>query len=64
MTMHELISEVQAKTCLPRELILRRAREAWPATIDFKDVQVRLLADQLRRSENPRNPTRVLSTAS
>jgi len=63
MTMHELVTAVQQDTGQPREMILRRAREAWPATIDFKDVQVRLLAEQLRRSENPRNPTRVLSIA-
>jgi hypothetical protein len=63
MTMSQLVTAVQQDTGAPRELILRRAREAWPATIDFKEVQTRLLAAQLRREENPGNLIRVLSPA-
>lgn len=67
MTMHQLVSEVQSKTALPRELILCRAREAWPGTIEFKDVQVRLLIASLGRERNldraKTRPTHVILPA-
>jgi hypothetical protein len=63
MTMHELVTAVQQETGFPRHVILSRAREAWPQTIDFKDVQVRLLAGHLKREENPGKSIRVLLAA-
>lgn len=52
MTMQELVTEVEKQTGLARFEILRRAREAWPEVIDFKDVQVRLMADSIRMKKD------------
>jgi hypothetical protein len=49
MILSALVSEVQQQTSLPWELIVQRAREAWPNSVDFKEVQVRLLVDALIR---------------
>ena len=49
MILSELITQVQQQTGEQRDTILRRAREAWPNCVDFKDVQVRLLVDALIR---------------
>lgn len=50
MTMTQLVSEVHQATQVERDLILRRAREAWPNTVDFKPVQVRLLQRAIQDS--------------
>ena len=49
MILSDLISQVQQQTGLQRDTILRRAREAWPTCIDFKEVQVRLMVDALTK---------------
>ena len=49
MILAALVTEVQQQTGVSRDLIARRAREAWPQTVDFKDVQLRLMVDQMRR---------------
>ena len=61
MTISSLISQVQVRVSAPRELILRRAREAWPNSVDFKDVQVRLMVDALTREvQSGRTMNRVM----
>jgi hypothetical protein len=59
MTLSTLVSEVQQKVQVPRDEILRRAREAWPATIDFKPVQVSLLAHALLSEASPKGRVAV-----
>lgn len=49
MTMFELVSSVQEQTGTERSEILRRAREAWPTVIDFKPVQVALMAGRIKQ---------------
>ena len=64
MILSELVTQVQRQTGVPRETILRRAREAWPSVVDFKDVQVRLMADQLMKEAARVRPiNRVLRTS-
>ena len=59
MLLSALVSQVQSSLELqgvyvPRETIVSRAREAWPQTIDFRDVQVRLLADRMALEGRPK----------
>ena len=61
MTMHDLVSAVHARTGTARDLILLRARSNWPTVVDFKDVQVELLASALIREKHPHSPTRAVS---
>lgn len=49
MILSTLITQVQEQTGFPRDMILTRAREAWPTSVDFRDVQVRLLVDAIQR---------------
>lgn len=57
MTMHALVSLVQMKIPnVPRETILMRAREAWPSSVDFKQVQVELLVQAMTRDKDGLRP--------
>jgi hypothetical protein len=53
VTIHQLVNEVQAGTGVNRFVILQRARESWPNTVDFKAVQVRLLSAALLAEQAP-----------